>query len=212
MLANRISKKSIGGFFVELVIVFVGVYLAFLFSDYQEELQHRAIRVKYYDSLILELQQLNEHLQVEDRTIQQHTAIVAEIEQGVEPDLPVSYLSFVYRGDVAVAAFDSQNFESLDAESLRNISQSLPVLEALKDRVERFNELTTAVLLPIQASGSPAFDADGRLLAHLAWYPRLVREIEFLNQAMRAGVTDRAIPALEADRDQLLERRFHWPF
>ena len=70
------------------MIVFVGVYLAFLFSDYQEELQDRSIRVKYYNSLILELEQLRQHLMVEDGTIQQHMAVVAEIEQGLQPDLP----------------------------------------------------------------------------------------------------------------------------
>ena len=94
------------------MIVFVGVYLAFLFSDYQEELQDRSIRVKYYNSLILELEQLRQHLMVEDGTIQQHMAVVAEIEQGLQPDLPVRHLSYTYRGIVAAAAFDSENFAS----------------------------------------------------------------------------------------------------
>ena len=54
MFGRNYSKKTVAGFAVELVAVFVGVYLAFLFSDYQEELEDRAVRVKYYDTLILE--------------------------------------------------------------------------------------------------------------------------------------------------------------
>ena len=200
---KRISGKTVTGFAVELVIVFLGVYLAFLFSDYQEELQERTIRVKYYNSLILELASLRNHLLSEDVTIQEHVAVVAEIEQGLQPDLPVRHLSFVYRGDVAAAAFDSQNFESLGADDLRNISQSLPALALLEDRVTRFSELTTMVLLPMKTSGTSAYDADGRLLSHLAWYPRLVREIATLNQGVREGLSERAIPSLVAARDQL---------
>ena len=187
MFGKGLSRKSVAGFAVELVIVFVGVYLAFLFSDYQEGLQDRAIRVKYYNSLILELEQLGQHLMAEDRTIQQHMAVVAEMEEGLQPDLPVRHLSYTYQGIVAAAAFDSENFQSLDPEDLSNISQSLPVLAQLEDRVDRFSELTTTVL-------------------------PLVREIEFLNRVIQEGLAERAIPSLVESRDQLLERRFHWPF
>ena len=138
-------------------------------------------------------------------------AVVAEIEEGLQPDLPVRHLSYTYQGIVAAAAFDSENFESLDPEDLSNISQSLPVLAQLEDRVDRFSELTTTVLLPMRASGSSAYDADGGLLAHLAWYPPLVREIEFLNHVIQEGLAERAIPSLVGSRDQLLERRFRWP-
>ena len=211
MFGKGLSRKSVAGFAVELVIVFVGVYLAFLFSDYQEGLQDRAIRVKYYNILILELEQLGQHLMAEDRTIQQHMAVVAEMEEGLQPDLPVRHLSYTYQGIVAAAAFDNENFQSLDPEDLSNISQSLPVLAQLEDRVDRFSELATTVLLPMRASGSSAYDADGGLLAHLAWYPPLVREIEFLNHVIQEGLAERAIPSLVGSRDQLLERRFRWP-
>ena len=109
------------------------------------------------------------------------------------------------------AAFDSDNFESLDLDILGDIIEGMPLLELLEDRVDRFNEHSVTVLLPMQASGSPAYDADGRLLVHLAWYPRLVRDIEQANRVLHRVVTEAAIPDLEANRDRLLERRFHWP-
>ena len=207
-----LSRKSIAGFAIELVVVFLGVYLAFLFSDYQEELRDRAIRVKYYDSLITELSQFRGHLEEENRTIQMHMAVIAEIEQGLRPDLPVRHLSYLYRGDVAAAAFDSENFDALDVEVLQHILGSVLGLQFLEKRVDLFNELTTTALLPMRASGSPEYDADGKLLAHLAWYPRLVSEIEWANRSAVKGVVEQAIPDLEEARDELLARRLHWPF
>lgn len=203
-----LARERVAGLAIELVVVFVGVYLAFLASDYQEELEDRAIRVKYYQSMILEFEALSRHLEDEHAKIQRHLAVVAEIEQGGQPDLAVGDLSYLYRGSVVAAAFDSQNFESLDDEILANIIGGIPLLELLEDRVGRFNTL----MLPIQASGAPAYDAAGELLPHLAWYPQLVGELETANRTLYDVVANRAIPDLEADRDRLREQRFHWPF
>ena len=197
-------RKSAAGLVIELVVVFVGVYLAFLASDYQEALEDRAIRVKYYRSMILEFEGLARHLEDEHAGILRHLAVVAEIEQGGQPDLAVGDLSYLYRGSVVAAAFDSQNFESLDDGILANIISGIPLLELLEDRVARFN----ALMLPLQASGTPVYDSAGRLLPHLAWYPRLVREIDVANRTLHRVVVDVAIP----DRDRLQEQRLSRPF
>ena len=212
MFTNKISRKTVAGFAVELVIVFVGVYLAFVFADYQEELQDRAIRVKYYNSLILEFTRLDQHLEQENEGIQRHLVVVAEIEEGGRPELTVSDLSYLYRGSVVAAAFNSENFESLDPDILSAIISGIPLLEYLEDRVDRFNDLTATVLLPMKAAGAPEYNADGSLRAHLAWYPRLLREIGSANRALHEIVNDLAIPDLAESRDELLARRFHWPF
>ena len=203
-----LAREKVAGLAIELVVVFVGVYLAFLASDFQEELEDRAIRVKYYQSMILEFEALSSHLEDEHARIQRHLAVVSEIEQGGQPDLAVGDLSYLYRGSVVAAAFESQNFESLDDEILADIIGGIPLLERLEDRVDRFN----ALMLPVQASGAPIYDPAGRLLPHLAWYPRLVREIETANRTLYDVVANRAIPDLEADRDRLREQRFPWPF
>ena len=203
-----LTRERVAGLAIELVVVFVGVYLAFLASDFQEELEDRAIRVKYYQSMILEFEALSSHLEDEHARIQRHLAVVSEIEQGGQPDLAVGDLSYLYRGSVVAAAFESQNFESLDDEILADIIGGIPLLERLEDRVDRFN----ALMLPIQASGAPTYDPAGRLLPHLAWYPRLIREIETANRTLYDVVANRAIPDLEADRDRLMAQRFPWPF
>ncbi|MGB0495760.1 MAG: hypothetical protein ACPGJI_05330 [Kangiellaceae bacterium] len=51
LLSSR-SKK----YFFEFFIVFFGVYLAFVFTDYQEALRDKKIRIKYYNALIQEFE------------------------------------------------------------------------------------------------------------------------------------------------------------
>ena len=64
----------------------------------------------------------------------------------------------------------------------------------------------------MQAAGSPQYDADGGLLDHVTWYPRLLPDIEAANHDLHSAVTDMGIPDLTASRDALLERRSLWPF
>ena len=59
---GNISGSDIARYVLEFVIVFGGVYLAFLLTDYQEELREREVRVKYCESLILESRLLVLHL------------------------------------------------------------------------------------------------------------------------------------------------------
>lgn len=73
-------RKSAAGLAIELVVVFVGVYLAFLASDYQEELRDRDVRIKYYEALILEFETLARHLEEEHEKIRRHLAVIGEIE------------------------------------------------------------------------------------------------------------------------------------
>lgn len=56
-------------YFGEFAIVFVGIYLAFLLTDYQEELRERKVRVKFYENLIREFDSLAGHLELEEQKL-----------------------------------------------------------------------------------------------------------------------------------------------
>ena len=61
---NIIGKlRFVGRFALELVVVFLGVYLAFLFADHRDELQDRVLGVKYHELLITEFQTFAELLE-----------------------------------------------------------------------------------------------------------------------------------------------------
>lgn len=195
--------QTIARYFGEFSIVFVGVYLAFVLTDYQEELREREVRVKYYDSLIKEFKSLIRHLDLEEQKLLKHLAIVDEIEQGLKPVIPVSDLVFPFRDGIVTAAFDGRNFEALDNDILGNIVLGRPAIEAIDKQVNMFN-LLTAELLPIQmADEDCCFDEEGNLVPLLEWYPRLTREIYGLNRQLRMVLLDRAIPDLEESKEAL---------
>ena len=76
-----------------------------MLTDYQEELREREVRVKYYESLILEFNSLVGHLDIEERKLLKHLAIADEVEQGKRPMIPVSDLLFGFRDGIVSAAF-----------------------------------------------------------------------------------------------------------
>lgn len=195
--------KELFRFAVEFVIVFVGVYLAFLLTDYQEELRERELRVKYYESLILEFEALAGHLDREEQKLLRHLAIIEDIEQSKRSIIPVSDLVFAFRNGVVDAAFEGKNFEALDGHILGAIITGRPALEALDRNITMLNRLT-AELLPIQlADENCCYDENDNLLPNLEWYPRLTREIYGLNRQLRTVVMDVAIPDLEESKQAL---------
>lgn len=192
---NIIGKlRIVGRFALELVGVFLGVYLAFLFADHRDELKDRALGVKYHELLIIEFQTLAELLQWEKKKIEKYQDIVAEIEQGGQPDLLASDLYYFYRGSVLDAAFDSRNFESLNASTLRKIVTGLPALEILEKQINQFNQLSATVLLPAKASGASYYNSEGQLRPEFAWYPDLIREIAQITEQLHKVIKDVAIP------------------
>ena len=188
-------------------MVFLGVYLGFLVTDYQDELREREVRGKYYDSLVLEFKTLVAHLDAERSKLERHLAVVAEIDQGGQPDLPhidLDQSAYGERAGVLTAAFAGRNFEALDYGILRNIISGLPALDMLRARVGRLNEFSVAVLEPLRGDPTRGFyDAEGHLRGELGWYPRLIREVDQINRELRQVVAETAIPDIEQDRAAL---------
>ena len=202
---GKISGSDIARYVLEFVIVFGGVYLAFLLTDYQEELREREVRVKYYESLILEFRLLVQHLDNEAMKLEGHLKIIAEIENGKRPLIPVSDMNFPFLGGVVDAAFEGPNFEALDRPILNSIVSGRPGLEILNHNISMLNQLTADLMVIQLTNEHCCYDEEGILLPHLEWYPRLNREIHRLNRGLRTGVAERAIPDLEQSKKALEE-------
>lgn len=202
---GKISGSDVARYVLEFVIVFVGVYLAFLLTDYQEELREREVRVKYYDSLILELQLLVQHLDNEVLKLEGHLKVIEEIENGKRSIIPVSDMNFPFRGGVVDAAFEGRNFEALDRPILRNIVGGRLGLELLHHNVNTLNQLTADLLIIQLTDSNCCYDEEGRLLPHLEWYPRLIKDTHEINRGLRKSVAENAIPDLEQSKKALEE-------
>jgi len=200
-----IRKRLLKWLLLEFSIVFVGVYLAFLLSEWQEQRRDRKIQAKYYQSLIFEFEEFQRHLETEDRKLRDtYLVLLDAIDQGQRPDLLPPDLFYLYRGPVLTAAFNAKNFESLDLDLIHSIARGTFQLERLKSRIQMLNGFTQTILLPELASGKPDFfTTDGQLRQGFAWYPKLLREIHEDNRSLYTIVTDLALPDLRRHHHDL---------
>lgn len=197
----KTASSHIPRLFVELCVVFVGVYLAFLLTDYQEELEKRDIRIKFYESLIVEFSTLLRHLDEEERNMLWHLSAVEEIEQGARPRIPARPLYYSVPGLVLTAAFDSRNFESLNTDMINNVVRLTADIESLEQKIDRFNVLLTAVLEVQESDANCCFNEEDELVEDYVWYPILITEIYELNLQIRQTILESAIPNLQELKD-----------
>lgn len=193
----KTASSHIPRLFVELAVVFIGVYLAFLLTDYQEELEKGEIRIKFYESLIVELSNVVQHLTEEEQHMLWHTSAVEEMEKGNRPKIPARPLNYSIPGLVLTAAFDSRNFESLNTDTINNVAQLTPVMESLKQKVDTFNNLLVSLLAAQSSDDDCCYDTQGKILDDYIWYPELVKDMYELNVEIRQIIIESAIPDLQ---------------
>ena len=198
-LVSKVMNLEVFKYLFEIVVVFLGVYLAFLLADYQEEQRERDIRVQHYESFVFELATLAHLLEMEKVKLAKHVQVVEEIAQGKRPHIPPSDLFFVYTGSLRDAAFNSRHFEALDARIVQQIIDGSFGLAFLAAQVESFNEKSNALLPTLAHREECCYTEDGQLLEHWHWYPSLVTEIFEMNRRAHDGILNRAIPELQAN-------------
>ncbi|MXZ54727.1 MAG: hypothetical protein F4077_00495 [Gammaproteobacteria bacterium] len=193
----KTASSTIVRLFAELAVVFIGVYLAFLLTDYQEELEKGEIRIKFYESLIVELSGVVQHLLEEEEHMLWHTSTREEIRKGNRPKIPAQPLNCAIPASLLTAAFDSRNFESLKTPTINNVVLLTPVIESLNQKVQNFNNLLVSLLAAQKSDEDCCYDIHGNILDDYIWYPTLVKDIHDLNVEIREIILDRAIPDLQ---------------
>ena len=198
-IVSRIKTASshIPRLFLELAVVFIGVYLAFLLTDYQEELEKQDIRIKFFEGLIVEFDRVVFHLDKEEVNMLPHLSAMEQISKGNQPQVPVHPLYYPVPGKMVTAAFDSRNFESLNTSTIENIVRAAPHMEELHQKINMFNDFLVVHLTAQESNVTCCYDHEGKLFEHYAWYPELIEEIHYLNRYIRNTIIESAIPDLE---------------
>ena len=195
-------RRNLPFFAIELVVVFVGVYLAFELGNRRETARELEVALKYRETLICDFEMLVSSLHGELEKLRQHVEVVKQIEDGFQPDIPLSEFYHLHDDQVIRAAFDSQNFESLDSRLVQSIVGGRVALLSLEQRVERLNEFMTTVLAPIHRDGDRRYyDDGGNLLPHLEPYPRLVRETADVNARLQNVLRGEALLSLHLETE-----------
>jgi len=194
-------RRNLPFFAIELVVVFVGVYLAFLLGNRQATERERDVALKYREVLICDFEILVSFLHDQLEELRPHIQVVREIDEGHQPDIPLGEFYYQYDDRVLQAAFDSQNFESLDSRLVQAVVRGRIMLLSLEQYVDRLNAFTTTTLAPMERDGDRRYydDDEGNLLPHLEPYPRLIRRAARVNAGLQNILRGEALFSLHIE-------------
>lgn len=193
-------RRNLPFFAIELLVVFVGVYLAFLLGNRQEAAREQELALKYREILICDFEILVSFLHDQLEDMRPHRQVVQQIEEGLEPDIPLGEFYYLYDDRVLQAAFDSQNFESLDSLLVQAVVRGRVLLLSLGQYVDRLNVFMSTTLAPMEQAGDRRYyDDEGNLLPHLEAYPRLVGAITDVNVGLQRILRGEALFSLHIE-------------
>ncbi|QKK01942.1 MAG: hypothetical protein HND55_04275 [Pseudomonadota bacterium] len=189
LLRKSKVKRAVGALVLEFLIVFLGVYLAYVFSDMQELRRERHIQIKYCRTLIHEFKVLDALLAAQQQQLEQgFLPVIAAIDAGQKPALHIEPIFFDFRGLTLESAFMAENFDALDESILANLAGGHSSILGIQHRVTALR----AHLRTLQQSSEGStylYHPDGRLRETFHWYVSLPQEISDFTRRLRGALT-----------------------
>lgn len=192
-------RRAIVHWGIELVVVFFGVYAAFLLTELRERRQVEAQRTQIIAALYTEIEEVMGRA---DRAAGGLTRMVAyydsTIAAGEMPPLlpmiePVRAESHMWQATLQMGGLDI-----LDVSTMYEISRFYNVLNAGFEQLAQIRELSENMIIPNLDQGPEAFynTETGRLLKKYEWYLEGLRSIANLSLEVKA-VGDAVLQELE---------------
>lgn len=196
-LGRESLGKGLAKLLLELVVVFVGVYLAFLFNEYQANRQERTHRTELRAALASEIDVFARHADrfastLDSLQVQWDSAYTA----GAHPaplQVPSGGIDTPPRG-IWQAVLASDPLATLDVATMQNVSifyNALDVFVAKNDRLRDFYE---ASVIPHLDDGTAVFYERGGTVLRPEYRAYMDRFRDFLNlvkDLQRAAVQTR---------------------
>lgn len=195
--------KTIGGFFVELIVVFIGVFSAFQLNDFRDRQRNDAVKVNYYKSFQEELLFISAYnVQIRDSL----ESIIQLYETGLSEkslQAPKYLTDFNMIGDAPIveSAFSDEHFTSIGSFLLVNISFGNNHFKWLKERVDDYNNRVKDLLYNQNRPADAYYSANGQLKPEYRWYLDELKAIITLINQLEQQIHEGAIPAT----DQLID-------
>lgn len=195
--------KTVGGFFVELIVVFIGVFSAFQLNDFRDRQRNDDIKINYYKSFQEELLFISKYnLEIRD-SIQSIIAFYETgIDQGTRPGLEyVTDFNMIGEAPIVESAFSDEHFTSIGSYLLVNISFGNNHFGWLKERVDEYNRRVKDLLYNQNTTTNSFYDSEGKLKPEFQWYLKELKAIIVLINELERQIHEGAIPAT----NQLIE-------
>lgn len=189
---RRSFFQKLAKIFIELLIVFIGVYLAFQLNNYKEEAENQRIRNNYYKVLSNEFEYTAQNIkQVAD----QLEAFASRLDAKEKPQLSkLQRLDLSDNMYVLKSAFNSGYFENIDQKYINNIGRGANHLDKVSTLLRNYNNKIQNVLIANSFENSIFYDEDGTLKNNYFWVKEELDYIIYYLKMLEKVIVEEAIP------------------
>ncbi len=187
------SRQRVGWLVAELIVVFIGVSLAFLLDEYRANRVEDEKRRVVHNALFKQFSELSQGF---DGSIPMINSIFARFldayEQGEMP-MPRTFVLVVGKTqDMWDAALQVGGLEVMDVNLMFRIVQLYGTQTAASALLERFDRLSAEILVPNLDKGKDEFYdlQTRRLRKRYDWYPDYLQRIQAIFQEMHGQLQD----------------------
>ena len=189
---RRSFFQKLAKIFIELLIVFIGVYLAFQLNNYKEETENQRIRNNYYKVLSNEFEYTAQNIkQVAD----QLELFASRLDAKEKPQLSkLQRLDLSDNMYVLKSAFNSGYFENIDQKYINNIGRGANHLDKVSTLLTNYNNKIQNVLIANSFENSIFYDEDGTLKSNYFWVKEELDYIIYYLKMLEKVIVEEAIP------------------
>ncbi len=189
---RRSFFQKLAKIFTELLIVFIGVYLAFQLNNYKEEAENQRIRNNYYKVLSNEFEYTAQNIkQVAD----QLEAFASRLDAKEKPQLSkLQRLDLSDNMYVLKSAFNSGYFENINQKYINNIGRGANHLNKISTLLTNYNNKIQNVLIANNFDNSIFYNEDGTLKSNYYWVKEELDYIINYLKMLEKVIVEEAIP------------------
>lgn len=186
--ATKNWRTSIGRLFTELVVVFIGVYAAFMLSEFRAEKQAEERRMQVVDALKTEIEEILFRAKRSSGGLIGLTAYYdSTIAAGAMPSLRPMIEPIRAESHMWEAALQSGGLNDLDVSTMYRLSQFYNVLNAGFEQLAQLRTLSETLIIPNLDQGPSAFYdvKTKKLLKKYYWYLDGLQRISALAEEVK---------------------------
>ena len=170
---------TIKKYLFDIVIVFLGVFMAFQLNRYQSDKASKKIELGYYKIILIEFQNNLQEVKMAKTSLQNYLDNFTKTqEEGNTPEL-ISMNKFMLDNNlfVIMSAFESGHLENLNPLFVTNISNGSNFITRVTRLIDQYNNKLNLALQNAEWDHKKFFDEKGQLKSTYSWY---INDLEFI--------------------------------
>lgn len=195
----KIKLDQVKKIFIELLIVFIGVFLAFQLNNYKEGIQDAKLRKKLYHLMLKDFEaNLFEVSEVRKQIETFKTDFNTAIENGEQPSVRMIIPDLSNNLLLLRSVFNSGHLENLDPQYVSNISRGSNFITRASNYIHMYNESIIHTLRENDYNNDNFFNAENQLKEEYQWILSELDNVLAYVIRLEGAIKNGAIPSTQA--------------